>query len=69
MSKNNGESDFGPFSTKQQAETFFKAVRKMRRKQSVFFRTHDKNILAEAKALEKKVDLIIGDIDSPDLFS
>ena len=68
MEKNNGESSFGPFKSKNQAETFFNLVKRMRNKQLVFFRTHDKSVLGEAKVLEQRVDLIIKDIDSPSLF-
>mgnify|MGYP000654359423 CR=1 FL=1 len=49
-------------------EEFVKVVSEMRNKQTEYFRTRDKKAHAESKALEKRVDAIIGEIERPNLF-
>ena len=46
-----------------------KLVKSMRSKQKEYFKTRDNLALSEARNLEIKVDSLIGDIESTELFS
>lgn len=51
-----------------EADLFIDLVARMRAAQKEYFKTRDKEVLARCKALEREVDLRIGQQHMPDLF-
>ena len=47
---------------------FIQLVRAMRASQKEYFRTRDKNILSQSKALERQVDNTLSSFDNPSIF-